>query len=210
MDQNSHQKLTQSQRKVFFRLGGTIFLTVAASILFFFTMYKMTHIRSFFSTVFDILQPIIFGLAIAYVLLPAVNGIEKRLKSFSDHRAKNRKKEQKIKFKFKNLTRNISVFLSIALLIIIIYVLGNMILPELYNTITELAKNLPAQIKEFTDFLNHYMKNNQNLVSAFEEALSYGETYISSWINNNLLSKIWASLIAQFLKNPPAVQATPV
>ena len=27
---------------------------------------------------------------------------------------------------------------------------------------------------------------------------------------NNLLSKIWASLIAQFLKNPPAVQATPV
>ncbi|MBQ4109618.1 MAG: AI-2E family transporter [Clostridia bacterium] len=203
MDQNTRQKLTQSQKKVFFRLGGTIFLTVAASIVFFFTMYKMSHIGTFFSTVFDILQPITFGLGIAYILLPAVNGIEKRLKSFSDHRVKNRKKQPKIKFRFKNLTRSSSVFISIAFLLIIIYILGNMILPELYNTIAELAKNLPAQIKEFTDSANRYLKNNQNLVTAFEEALTYGEKYISTWINDNLLSKIntWIGYFALRVKD---------
>ena len=52
--------------------GATAFLVIVLSIVAFFTVFRLDKISGFLNTLFTILQPIIFGLVIAYVLNPVV------------------------------------------------------------------------------------------------------------------------------------------
>ena len=61
------------------QLGVTAFLVIAASILFYYGIFHMKTLVSGIKTFFGIMAPIIYGAAIAYLLTPIVNFLERKI-----------------------------------------------------------------------------------------------------------------------------------
>ena len=61
------------------QLGVTAFLVIAASILFYYGIFHMKSLVSGIKTFFGIMAPIIYGAAIAYLLTPIVNFLERKI-----------------------------------------------------------------------------------------------------------------------------------
>ena len=55
-----------------FSRGMTYFLVVAASILFYFALLRVTNLSEGFSKIFQVLKPVVYGCVIAYLLNPIV------------------------------------------------------------------------------------------------------------------------------------------
>ena len=87
-------------------VGLATFFVVASGILVFFTFLRFDAIAAFFSNVINILQPIIIGLVLAYLLNPIVNFAEAHLLPLL------RKYIQKEK-SCKSLARSLSIVFSL-------------------------------------------------------------------------------------------------
>ena len=70
--------------KKYLEITMAVFMTFAACTLFFFAVLKFKSILAAFGTVASILQSIIIGLAIAYLLNPVMVFCEKKLLAFFD------------------------------------------------------------------------------------------------------------------------------
>ena len=68
----------------YFRWGLTAFLTIAASICFYYLLFHGNSIKTGFHTITGILMPVLYGLVTAYLLTPVLNYIEtKQAPSYS-------------------------------------------------------------------------------------------------------------------------------
>ena len=63
----------------YFRWGLTAFLTIAASICFYYLLFHGNSIKAGFHTITGILMPVLYGLVTAYLLTPVLNYIETKL-----------------------------------------------------------------------------------------------------------------------------------
>lgn len=63
----------------YFRWGLTAFLTIAASICFYYLLFHGNSIKTGFHTITGILMPVLYGLVTAYLLTPVLNYIETKL-----------------------------------------------------------------------------------------------------------------------------------
>ena len=52
----------------------TVFVIVAACILFYFALLRLGHISDVIFKIIDVLKPVLYGCAIAYLLNPIVKG----------------------------------------------------------------------------------------------------------------------------------------
>ena len=83
------KKKTYHSWRHYFRIGFTAFLTVAASIMFFFLLYRWDEISAVIDKIVKSAEPIIIGLALAYLLMPVKEFIEKPVyKFFISHKVK--------------------------------------------------------------------------------------------------------------------------
>ena len=63
----------------YFKWGLTAFLVLAAAIVFYYFMFHNSNIRAVFRMMINILMPIVWGLAIAYLLSPILNFVEDKI-----------------------------------------------------------------------------------------------------------------------------------
>lgn len=108
-----------------FGRGITIFLVVAASILFYFALLRLTNLSAMVSKVIDVLKPVIYGCAIAYLLNPIVKKVDKYLLPVLE---RNMKKKESAK----SISRGAGVLTAVLVLICLIVALCNLLIPELY------------------------------------------------------------------------------
>ena len=120
------------------------FFIVCAGILFEKVIGHIDIVYNFFISTFifvtDILTPLIYALAIAFVLKPSVNWFEKKIYS----KAFSRKidgEEQNVKF-----IRVTSVFTVISIIVIFLTIVLNYILPQIVVNGKEFIDNMPDKI----------------------------------------------------------------
>ena len=65
------------ENKVYFKAGVTAFLVIAAGILCWFLIDRMDQVSGAFNKVMAILRPFIIGGALAYLLAPACNALDR-------------------------------------------------------------------------------------------------------------------------------------
>ena len=63
----------------YFKWGLTAFLVLVAAIVFYYFMFHNSNIRAVFRMMINILMPVVWGLAIAYLLSPILNFVENKL-----------------------------------------------------------------------------------------------------------------------------------
>lgn len=180
----------KSPRGRYFYIGLTAFLVIAASMLFFFLLFRIDKISGFFFKILDILSPIITGFVFAYILNPMMMAFEKQINLLCEGRVKKPKKVRRA-------ARAVSVGLCLTVALLLLYILGNMIAPELYASIVNLVKDLPGQIDTLTDNLSNFVKNNSTLTQIVENVTVQSLDYFKNWLQSDLLEQ--ANVIANYL-----------
>jgi len=146
------EKVTKVEKKKkeswdhYVKMGVTAFVTVAACITFFFVLFRWDAIASVIGEILKAGESIIIGLALAYLLMPTKNAIEKFVYRLL------RKKKLK-KDKAKRIAKSIAITGAIIFLFIIIGVLIAILVPALITSIIGLVEAMPGYINSFVEWI---------------------------------------------------------
>lgn len=189
------------------RWGLTAFVVIAASIMFYYFMFQGSNIVSGLSTLTDILMPVVFGLATAYLMTPILNSIEKKvLIPLCDKcRIKPTKKRA-------STIRGVSILITAFLVIAMIYLLFFMLISQLVPSIQNIVANFDVYIDNTQKWVNKTLEDNPDLGNyilrgidqysgQLDELLSQLPSNIMLWIRtvsttaSNILSVLWNFII---------------
>lgn len=144
--------------------GVTIFSVFAALILLFFAIYRWDYIFGFISTLFTILMPFIYGLAIAYLMNPVVKFFENKVFIKLIKKISKKKKDKK------RLARVLSLCTSTIIFFGVLITSVSFLIPEILKSIEMLVLNI-----------NTYLTNSKELLIN----LFGGSSAIKEFINEN-------------------------
>ena len=187
------------------QLGVTAFLVIAASILFYYGIFHMKSLVTGIKTFFSIMAPIIYGAAIAYLLTPIVNFLERKI-IFPIFE----KRHKPLQKKGRKAVRWICVILSVFFMFLIIYALVMMILPQLIRSIMNIIYSFPHYVNVVESWLNSVVekgwKLNPDMISQINQYSSRLQEYLTNTILPQMqfmMKNISASFLdlLVFLKN---------
>ena len=170
------------KHSIYIRWGLTIFLTGCALLIFYDVFYRDNSgtVQAFFGKLFSILAPILYGMGMAYLLAPIVNFLERNILRLRDALEKKRGKSIRV---HKGWLRAASIFLTWAAMLVLLYLLFNMLVPELVDSVTTLVNNLESYYKTTYDWVSGLLSDNPKLTEL--AGRFYNEA--SQWLTTKLL-----------------------
>lgn len=171
-----------SKLRQHFNRGMTVFLVIAACTLFYFALLRLHDLSKVIEEVIGVLMPIIYGCVIAYLLNPIVKRVDRYLLPVLEKKLKREENAKK-------LSRGIGVFSALLVLILLVVMLCNLLIPELYYSIRRMIFTLPGQLNGLVDKINE-MATGDTTTSAFiKTAVREGSTMLETWLRSELLPK---------------------
>ena len=167
-------------------IGLMCFLVFVASITFAFLVLRFEDVLAGLQKLLGILEPIIVGLILAYILNPIMKWIENLLFKLTKADRANKKLCKRI--------RSVSLFFTIVLTIIFIAVLLSAVLPDLGTSIKNLVTDMPARFDTFTMWISN-ISINEEVDSYVQNGLSSIEKNIINWFQTGgKLDSIFSTL----------------
>ncbi len=189
----------------YFNWGLTAFFVAAASMLFYFGIFHMEILIHGIQTVVRIIMPLLYGAAIAYLLNPVLNFLEKKVvyPAFEF-------KKREVGKRGRRIIRYICVLISVFLLCWLVYALVMTILPEIINSTVNIINNFPQYMDDIQRWVTKSLEDNRDLnalvLDLFDKYAVRFENYLTRDILPqlqgalmHLSSGVWDVLI--FLKN---------
>lgn len=143
-------------------IGIISFLVIAASICFYYLIFRGDKIAEKISAVCKILSPVIYGIIIAYLLTPIVNFIERKILRPLFTRKNAAMTLKKIKY-----MRMLSVFMTMLLVILFLYAFFSVIVPEISKSIVSISNQFPYYITNLTVWSTKFLEDNPSLNDLF-------------------------------------------
>ena len=162
--------------------ASAFLVVILCAILFFFVIFSYNTWTGKVAYIVSGLKSIIIGIAIAYLLNPIVNGLEKRIHRLIKHP----KNEARTNVAVRTFSAIIVVLFAVLVAGIMIY----NILPQVVISISSLIRNFPYYVDEITDLI----KSNRQLQAFLDNVLTNATEDISDWLNENVLQNIQAYL----------------
>ena len=170
-----------SKLRQHFSRGITSFLVIAAAILFYFALLRLDDLSAAVSKIYTASKPIIYGMAIAYVLNPIVRKVDQYLLPLL-------KKKLRHKTAVK-ISRSVGIFSAILCALALITMLCNMVIPELYKSIRDLVYNLPGQINDLIQWIDEFQMEDTPTNRFLHQALNEGADMLQKWLRTDLMSR---------------------
>ena len=126
------------------------------------------------------LKPIIYGLAIAYLLNPIVNIVDRHLLPVIKKRFPRFKRKE-------SFVRAIGIMTGLLLLIAIVVTLFNMMIPELYRSIRDMVPTVPSQMNHFLESFAQMNSENSTIGKFAAEVLEEAAKFLQNWMRTDLL-----------------------
>lgn len=157
-----------------------VFLVLFACIAVFFLFLRYNGFATGYQALIGILQPIIIGFVLAYLLNPIMKFFEKHIKKLLIKYVKMQKKVDKA-------ARTIATFAAVLLFVCLIAALLGLILPQLVKSISGMVSTLPKQAQELSDYLIQKFSSQNKLVKYASQLLVNGTDSIENWVKSSLL-----------------------
>lgn len=139
--------------KNYMGIGVAVFLTFAACSLFLITLLKIDVLIAGFGKIAGILESIIIGIVIAYVLNPVMVFFEKKLTgAFLDNTAVPEEKKHK-------WIRSVSIVIALIIGVSVVTAVVGMMLPQLFDSLYGLAMQMPEYLTNFSKWLLEMTKD---------------------------------------------------
>ncbi len=168
--------------------GMTVFCVAVCIMLAYSFIFENKDMMTSLGKIANSLSGIIFGLVMAYVLIPLLEGIEEKILipiyrkrgiKVSIYGSEDKKKRKQI--------RTISVVLTMGIFILIVYGLFRIIIPQLISSIREIVYNLPVYIKNIDEYSNLLLENNPDLQRIIDSQLDAYYANLSSFLSKKLM-----------------------
>ena len=170
------------EKKKYLAWGLTAFLTGCALLIFYDVFYRDNSgtVQAIFAKLFSVLTPVLYGLGMAYLLAPIVNFLERAILRLRDKLERKRSRAIRI---HKGWLRAASIFLTWAVVLVLVYLLLSMLVPQLVDSITTLVNNLESYYTTIYNWVTGLLSDNPELKDLFNRY--YNETI--QWLTTKLL-----------------------
>lgn len=175
------EKKTKNWKETsYYKIGLTVFLTIAACIIFYFVLLRIGDFAGIIKKFLVSGQSIIIGLALAYILNPVMKKCEKMCHYFLDKRMTNQKKCKKI-------CRALGVAGAIIFLFAILALLLAAVVPAFIKSAVHLAETLPYYVSNFISDMQKGDFGDSEAVKYLETYLTNATNFIEEWATTKLL-----------------------
>jgi len=167
--------------------GITAFCVIVCGIIFFTALLGWRSIAAALGYVVNILMPFIYGLAVAYLLTPALKLLESRV--FDRLGPRLYPKDPR---KARSLTRGVSLAATIFLAVLVVGLLLLMLLPALFSSLERLLLNMSSYISQaitLTEGLVEWL-HNPELEEMLVDVISQATEAFYNWVQTSFLPRI--------------------
>lgn len=163
-------------------IGVTAFLVIAASALTIFVIFNFGLVLTGIKRLLRILTPIIDGVALAYILTPSLNFIEREWVGRLFARSK---KEMTVKRR--RLKRNISILITYIIFIGLVYMFFRLIIPQLINSIKSIVYQFPRYINNLEVFITQLFDDYPEIEETINTFITDYSIQLNAYIQNKLI-----------------------
>lgn len=201
----------QIKKREYFHWGLTAFLTVCAILVFFDTFYKGGTLQHYVGKLAVVLAPVLYGLALAYLLMPLVKWFEKAI-IWCLHKIKvlrMRKLE-----KGGAWLRAGAILLTWAAVLALLYWLMSVLIPQLVDSVTLLINNAQSYYEKVYRWVDSWLTENpeigswanETLNEYYKDAVTFLTKEVLPWAQKmatSLTGGIWTGIwsLLTFVKN---------
>lgn len=178
-EQEKKDKL-DSNLKSYLMIALLVFVVFCCCILVFFLIYRYNGFASGWRKLMKVLQPIIIGLVVAYLLNPVMMFLESHLKTLFSKKIHDEKKVWK-------MSRGIGIALSLLLLVLIVYGLLMMVIPQLIQSITGMFTSLPDEVEQLSKWIDTQFKGDKETAAFMNDTLDRAANYFENWVQTDVL-----------------------
>lgn len=138
--------------------GVSIFLALCGAITFYFLLFHWNNFSKTVKNIASIFSPVMLGFAIAYLLIPIMEWLEKRLVKplFMMYR----KRLKRIGEPSGKALRNTSIIITFVVICILITMFYYMLVPNLAQSIKTIVNQFPGYVDNFNDWINALVEDN--------------------------------------------------
>lgn len=174
---------TEHEMRWYISLAVLVFVLFCCCTMFFFMIYRYNGVSKGWDTIMKVLQPITFGLVIAYLINPIMKFFEKHLLHFLEPRVQKEKKCRKI-------ARSIATGGAVVVFVLIVILLFAMMIPQLISSISGMVNSLPKQVDSFIDWFNGLTNSDNEIIQSLETNMMDMVTYLENWVKESFLPNI--------------------
>ena len=177
--------------KKYLYCGVTAFCVIAASIVFFLILSKISAIKGFFGIILKVIKPVLYGLLFAYLMNPLVKTFERPIlvqwgeKIYGKDSRKSR-----------SFARCIAILLALVLVLLIVIGLLWLVLPRLYESIQTLVTNLPLYFDRMRSTVEEIFKANQDVEDYVLGLFDNLSQTLSSFLSGDLVNELKTVLVS--------------
>lgn len=157
-----------------------IFITFCCCILFFFIIYRYNGFTDFWKKLTQILQPVIIGLVVAYLLNPLMRWVDRKMLGILIKRMKNEEKA-------KNLARGLAITTSLLFMVGIVVLLLAAIVPSILQSIQGVVTTLPSEVKSLIAWINDFAKGDSQVADIAERVITEASNFFENWMKNTFI-----------------------
>ncbi|MBE5816562.1 MAG: AI-2E family transporter [Clostridiales bacterium] len=144
------------------------------SIAFYMILDNFTAVGNLLSRLISIINPLLWGAFLAYLLDPIASFLEKHVFS---------------KMKKRNAARTISIIITVFISLSVITLCVALVVPQLISSVKLLIDNIDGYLDSFRDLISGIVQKHPQIGNEIEDLLGSWEkvvTAISSWIGDNI------------------------
>ena len=163
--------------KGYWRWGLTAFLTVCAILVFYDAFYQGGTLQQILGKLAQVLAPVFYGLAMAYLLTPLVKWFERGI-LWCVSKLRKKLPDKPLKHG-KGLLRAGAILLTWAVVLALTYWLMSVLIPQLVESVTMLINNARYYYTKVYRWTDNWLKENP-------EIGSWANDVLSEYYNNGL------------------------
>lgn len=165
--------------------GITGFLTLVACVIFIYLVYNGKTFLQAFNTIMGSLEPILFGVIIAFILNPIMNFVEKKIlapiyRHYGVDVFAGDQKKKKLQM------RKISVAITISFFVALLAAMMALVIPQLVRSIQTIFTNLAVYEQNVMGFFNGLYKTNPQLRDQISAVVVEAESALESFYESNI------------------------
>jgi len=163
--------------------GLTVFSTVGAILLFYDTLFGSRALIAFVKQLLSAVEPVLYGAAMAYLLAPIVDFFDEVGKGRLSKRTGTRGRQVPLAI------RALSILLAWTVIGVLLYLLGSVLLPELYKSILQLVSNVETYYNTISGWIQHLLETYPSMEVWVAEQLADYYVLLENWAKNDLLAQ---------------------
>ena len=171
------------RRNSYVSMGVTAFLSAAAILLFYDTLFGGKAVLALLKTV----QPILYGAFIAYLLTPMVNFFERNLFPLRPGRVRNRPQVL--------LVRTAGILLAWTVIAFFCYLLASVLMPELYKSVLQLIDNADNYYRTISGWVIQLLEANPAVADWVSQQMAAYFQDLDKWLTSCVLPQLQAVMV---------------